>query len=312
MPRHGDNQSDADRAGRSCATARSWRRIITNDPDELMPPPDSHLVLTPTAEGDDPAVDRAGRGVSAALGVPAREAAGGAAGRRDAGWVRNEIDAFVLARLEAEGLAAAREADRRSLIRRVTLDLTGLPPTLERGRSVRRRHVAGCVREASSIGCSPARVTASGWRWTGSTRPATPTRTGSTTTASARMWRWRDWVIDAFNANKPYDAFITEQLAGDLLPERDARSEDRVGVQPQSRDEQRRRDHRRGVPRRVRRRPHVDGRHGVAGADAAVRPLPRSQVRPAHAEGVLPALRVLQSAPGKGPDPAPRATPSRC
>ena len=153
----------------------------------------------------------------------------------------------------------------------------------------------------SSIGCSRRRATASGWRSAGSTRPATPTRNGYQSDGERVMWRWRDWVIEAFNRNMPFDQFTIEQLAGDLLPNADARPADRHRLQPQPPRQRRGRHHPRGVRRRVRRRPRRDHRHRLARPDARLRPLPRPQVRPVHAEGVLQPLRLLQQRAGEGP-----------
>ncbi|HRK21428.1 MAG TPA: DUF1549 and DUF1553 domain-containing protein, partial [Fimbriimonadaceae bacterium] len=136
---------------------------------------------------------------------------------RNLKWVRNPIDAFVLARLEKEGLKPSPEADRETLLRRVSLDLTGLPPTLEEidafltdkspnayGKVVDR------LLASPHYGERQARV------WLDLARYADTN--GFEADFSRTMWKWRDWVIDAYNANLPFDRFTIEQLAGDMLP----------------------------------------------------------------------------------------------
>ena len=136
----------------------------------------------------------------------------------DGDWVRNPIDRFVLARLEADGLAAAAEADRTTLLRRVTLDLTGLPPT--------QGEIAAFLNDDSPDAYEEAvdrllATTAYGERmavaWLDGARYADSS--GYQTDAERSMWRYRDWVIDAYNANMPFDQFTIEQLAGDMLPD---------------------------------------------------------------------------------------------
>lgn len=136
---------------------------------------------------------------------------------RDTTWPRNGLDAFVLKRLESEGLAPSPEADRRTLIRRVSLDLTGLPPTPEM--------VAQFLSDTSSdayeqlverlLG-SPAYGERWARVWLDLARYADTK--GYEKDLKREIWRYRDWVIDAFNNDMPYDRFTTEQLAGDLLP----------------------------------------------------------------------------------------------
>lgn len=132
-------------------------------------------------------------------------------------WVRNPIDRFIAARLEAEGLSPAGEADRRALGRRVSLDLTGLPPEPE----VVEEFVADTQPKAyerlvEKLLASP--------RW-GEHRARywlDYARYGDTHGIHfdnfREMWTYRDWLIGAFNANKPFDEFTIESLAGDLLP----------------------------------------------------------------------------------------------
>ena len=129
----------------------------------------------------------------------------------------NPIDAFVLARLEREGLHPSPEADRPTLIRRVSLDLTGLPPTPP--------EVDAFLRDSSSqawehvvdrLLASPRYAERMATRWLDAARYADTN--GYQSDGERSMWRWRDWVIDAFNRNMPFDQFTIEQIAGDLLP----------------------------------------------------------------------------------------------
>ena len=131
-------------------------------------------------------------------------------------------------------------------------------------RDTRRRDV---VRESWSIGCSRRRATANAWRqrWLDAARYADTN--GYQNDGERIMWRWRDWVIDAFNSNMPFDQFTIEQLAGDMLPKRDAGAKDRHRLQSQPSRQRRRRHHPRGIRRRVRRRSRRYHGHGLARPD---------------------------------------------
>ena len=147
---------------------------------------------------------------------------------------RNPIDAFILAKLEAEGPDARR---RRPTASRWSAgsyyDLTGLPPTPERGRRVRRRRVARRLREARSTGCSPRRTTARSGAGTGSTSSATPRPTATSATAPSRTPGGTATTSSAaFNDDKPYDRFVREQLAGDELDRDDAGRDHRHRLLP--------------------------------------------------------------------------------
>ena len=136
---------------------------------------------------------------------------------KNPGWPRNPLDSFVLARLEAERLAPASEASKEHLIRRLTFDLTGLPPTL----AAIDAFLADLAPDAyerlvDRLLASPRFGERKAVDWLDLARYADTY--GYQSDVYRAMWPWRDWVIQAFNANLPYDRFITWQLAGDLLP----------------------------------------------------------------------------------------------
>jgi hypothetical protein len=136
---------------------------------------------------------------------------------RDRAWPRNEIDHYILARLEAEGLKPAPEADRVTLIRRLTLDLTGLPPTpAEVDAFLEDRAPNAYEKVVDRLLASPHYGERMAVDWLDAARYADTH--GYHIDSGRDMTRWRDWVIDAFNQNLPFDRFTVEQLAGDLLP----------------------------------------------------------------------------------------------
>jgi hypothetical protein len=136
---------------------------------------------------------------------------------KNTAWPKNAIDRFILARLERAGLEPSPEAERTTLIRRVTLDLTGLPPTLSEVDAFLAdtapnayEKVVDRLLQSPRYGEHMARFWLDAARY-GDTH-------GLHLDNYREMWPYRDWVIKAFNDNKPYDRFLTEQLAGDLLP----------------------------------------------------------------------------------------------
>ena len=137
---------------------------------------------------------------------------------KNSAWPRNNIDRFVLKRLEEAGLAPAPEADKGTLLRRVTLDLTGLPPTLkELDDFLADRSEGAYERVVDRLLDSPRYGEKMAMQWLDAARYADTN--GYNNDEERTMWPWRDWVIRVFNANMPFDRFLTEQLAGDLLPD---------------------------------------------------------------------------------------------
>jgi hypothetical protein len=136
----------------------------------------------------------------------------------DPKWVRNPIDAFVLRRLDREALKPSPPADKGVLLRRVTLDLTGLPPTLlELDAFLNDTSPNAYEKAVDRLLQSPRYGERMAFPWLEAARYADSS--GYFRDGARVMWRWRDWVINAFNRNMPYDQFVIEQLAGDLLPD---------------------------------------------------------------------------------------------
>lgn len=136
---------------------------------------------------------------------------------RNKSWVRNPIDQFVLARLEKEGLRSSPETDRARLIRRVSLDLIGLPPSIkEVDAFVTDRNPDAYERLVERLMASPHYGERWARHWLDLARYADSH--GYESDPLRSMWKYRDWVIEAFNRNLPFDQFTVEQLAGDMLP----------------------------------------------------------------------------------------------
>ncbi len=136
---------------------------------------------------------------------------------RNVAWVRNPIDRFILARLEQEGVAPSPEAERPTLARRVFLDLTGLPPSpKELEEFLADASPDAYERLVDRLLASPHYGERWGRHWLDLARYADSN--GYSIDAPRSIWKYRDWVIDAFNRDLPFDRFVIEQLAGDLLP----------------------------------------------------------------------------------------------
>ena len=136
---------------------------------------------------------------------------------KNAAWVRNDIDRFILSRLEKEGIAPSPEADRVTLIRRLSLDLTGLPPTVSEVDAVLSDQSPQWYEKVvDRLLASPHYGERWGRHWLDQARYADSN--GYSIDAPRTIWPYRDWVINAVNRDMPFDQFTIEQLAGDLLP----------------------------------------------------------------------------------------------
>ncbi|MFO0930156.1 MAG: DUF1549 domain-containing protein [Gemmataceae bacterium] len=202
------------------------KRLVTGDVTELMPPPKSGKKLT-VAQIDTLrrwVAEGAKYGTHWGFTTPRRPATPVV---KDITWVRTAIDALILARLEKEGLTPAPRATRETLIRRLSLDLTGLPPTLEQVDAfVADRRPDAYERLVNRLLASPAYGEKWGRHWLDAARYADSD--GYEKDKPRAVWMFRDWVVSAFNRDLPYDRFVLEQLAGDLLP--DAGQDQRVAT----------------------------------------------------------------------------------
>jgi uncharacterized protein DUF1553/uncharacterized protein DUF1549/cytochrome c len=137
---------------------------------------------------------------------------------KNANWCRNSIDRFILARLEKENIAPAPEADRITLLRRLSLDLIGLPPSIRDIEDfLSDKRPDAYERVVDRLLASPHYGERWGRHWLDLARYADSN--GYSIDSPRSIWKYRDWVIDALNKDKPFDQFVIEQLAGDLLPQ---------------------------------------------------------------------------------------------
>ena len=245
-------------------SSRLIARIFSADPDEVMPPPESHKSLKPAeketlrrwiAEGAEYQPHWA-------YIVPVRPALPGPKfkiGGKDF-EASHPIDRFIFGRLEREGIAPAPEADPRTLIRRLSLDAIGLPPPAGQVEAFAKEFEAG----NSTPGEAQSRIEAVVDRLLKSPhygeRMAVPwldvvrfaDTVGYHGDQNQRIFPYRDYVIDAFNRNKPFDQFTVEQIAGDLLPNPTTEQLRGERIQPSEHDDARRRRAAEGIPREVR------------------------------------------------------------
>ena len=194
-----------------------YRRISSDDPDERMPPADSVPRLS------DQEIDTIRRWIEQGAEwkphwsfVPPQRPE--LPPFRDQRWPVHDFDGFVLARLEKAGLQPSVPADQTRLLRRVTLDLTGLPPTIDEidafladNTPQAYERVVDRLLESTRYGEHMAAM------WLDLARYADTD--GYQDDEPRTMWRWREWLIDVLNDNLPYDQFTVQQLAGDMLPE---------------------------------------------------------------------------------------------
>ena len=197
-----------------------FQRMLSKDEDEIMPPPETHKKLLP----DQIALVRRWIEQGApwqphwSLVAPQKTALPEVA---DATWSKNPIDRYVRAKLDAAGLKPAPEADAATLIRRVSLDVTGLPPSPailtkhlpKNGSRLSDAQLSALIDELMAL---PAYGEHRARYWLDAARYADSH--GLHFDAYREMWPYRDWVVKSFNRNQPFDQFTLEQLAGDLLP----------------------------------------------------------------------------------------------
>ena len=195
-------------------------RILHSDPDEVMPPPDKKDRLKP----EQVALIRkwieegAEWGVHWAFETPERPPVPAV---KNSAWVKNPIDHFVLAKLESQKLAPTPEADAATLLRRLSLDLTGLPPAPEELAAP-----FDYTKETERLISSPRFGERWAREWLDAARYADSA--GYEKDLPRYHHFYRDWVVDAMNANMPYNDFIIKQVAGDLLP--GATQDDRIAT----------------------------------------------------------------------------------
>ena len=197
-----------------------WQRIMTSDADDVMPPPDSHKELSQVQKETlrrwiEQGAPYQRHWSFEPLTLPSVPASG--TGTTPDSGVQNPIDQFILARLATEGRTLSPEADRPTLIRRLSFDLRGLPPTTrEVAQFLADQRPGAYERLVARLLDSPQYGEQMARHWLDVARYGDTH--GLHLDNERSMWPYRDWVVGAFNRNLPFDQFTIEQIAGDLLP----------------------------------------------------------------------------------------------
>ncbi|SHI65408.1 Planctomycete cytochrome C [Arenibacter nanhaiticus] len=196
--------------------SKAYLAIVSDDPDVLMPPPNSNLALnTYEKRLIKKWIEQGAKFEKHWAYIPPKKNKPPRTEKTD--WAENEIDAFVLQVLEANNLSPSARASEETLIRRISLDLTGLPPSPTQVQQLladdSKENISKIIDAFLGSSAYGERMTQS---WLDVARYADSH--GYQDDSYRTMWPWRDWVIHAFNSNLPYDQFLTWQLAGDLLP----------------------------------------------------------------------------------------------
>lgn len=196
--------------------SEAYKRMSAKDPGDLMPPPEFHKTLTPEQIATFKQWIQEGAEYKKhwSYEKPVRPAL---PKTKNTKWARNPSDSFILARLEQSGIVPQPEADKYALLRRVSLDLTGLPPTSEEADAFNADKAPNAYEKVvDRLLASPAYGEHQARQWLDLARYADSA--GYADDPLRTIWSYRDWTIRAFNENKPFDQFTIEQIAGDLLP----------------------------------------------------------------------------------------------
>jgi hypothetical protein len=213
--KEGENGFKAIKPGKPGSSELVYR-ILSADPDVVMPTPESHLSLTAREKAIlirwiEEGAEYKPHWAFTKVTTPALPEV------QNKKWVRNDIDRFILKKLEDKKLTPSREADKTTLLRRVYLDLTGLPPTpKEVSAFMADRSPNAYEKVVDKLLASPHYGEHMAVPWLDAARYADTH--GYQDDGLRTAWPFRDWVINSFNKNQPYDQFVTWQLAGDMLP----------------------------------------------------------------------------------------------
>lgn len=203
-----------------------YQRMMSDDESVIMPPPEAKIPLTSSEKAKIKEWIESGAKWQRlwSLVPPQKTSLPQIANRS---WARNSIDVFIAAKLEANRLRPSMDASREKLLRRVYLDLVGVPPTVAQiDRFVSNDSPDAYEQVVDRLLSSPGYGERMAWPWLDAARYADSN--GFQGDRERTMWPWRDWVIDALNSNMPYDEFTKKQIAGDLLP--NATDEDKLAT----------------------------------------------------------------------------------